>query len=88
VWPVAGRPVPAPTGRHLLALIGEIVVPAAVLVAYPAVTGGLGWRTTLTFPPDLTLTVAVLSGSALAAGLVRLARLGLAGRRLTGTVGP
>lgn len=36
----------------------------------------LGWRTAFTFLPDLTITVAGLSGLALAAGITRLTRIG------------
>jgi CubicO group peptidase (beta-lactamase class C family) len=78
---VIGRPLPASTPRALLPLIGEIALPAAALVAYPALTGGLGWRTALTFLPDLTITVAVLGALALAAGTVRLVRYAVARNR-------
>lgn len=70
----------AATARDLMPLIWEIGVATVLLLAYPAATGGLGWRATFTFVPDLTVVIAVISGLWLATGAVRISRVLLARR--------
>lgn len=42
-----------------------------ILVSYPALIGGLGWRTAFAFLPDLTLSVTVIAGLAVITGTTR-----------------
>ncbi|MGB5756173.1 MAG: serine hydrolase domain-containing protein [Acidimicrobiales bacterium] len=67
----------APTVRRTAPLLGELIVAPLVLLVYPAITGGLGWRAAFTFIPDLSLTVATVAGLAVVTGTIRAVRLGL-----------
>lgn len=60
---------------HVVPFTWELGLAALLLVAYPAATGGLGWRATFSFLPDLTLVVATLSVLWLVTGAARAARL-------------
>lgn len=70
-----GLPATVSTTRAALPLVWELGLAGAVLLLYPSLLGGLGWRATYAFLPDLTLGVAVLAGLALCAGAVRAALL-------------
>ncbi len=61
--------------RRAAPLAWELLVAPLVLIAYPAVAGGLGWRAAFTFVPDLSLAVAAIAGLAVLTGLARLVRL-------------
>lgn len=63
------------TLRHAAPLTWELVVAPLMLLGYPAVTGGLGWRAAFAFVPDLSLAVAVVGGLALLTGIARSFRL-------------
>ena len=64
-----------PTFRRRAPLLGELVVAPLVLLAYPAVTGGLGYPAALEFLPDLTLTVLIVAGLEILIGITRAVRL-------------
>lgn len=64
-----------PTLRRSAPLLGELVVAPLVLLAYPAVTGGLGYPAALESVPDLTLAVLIVAGLEVAIGIVRMTRL-------------
>jgi CubicO group peptidase (beta-lactamase class C family) len=55
-------------------LLWEFGLAVALLLGYPALTGGLGWRATLEFLPDLSLTVLVAAALWLLTGIARLLR--------------
>lgn len=66
----------------LTPLVWELGLASFVLlVAYPSMAGGLGWRATFAFLPDLTIVVAAVSGLWLLTGTVRLAKLAKAAVR-------
>ena len=71
------------TWRASVPLIGQLGLGGLVLLAYPTVTGGLGWSTTAAFVPDLTLTIAVIGGLAVITGAIRLALIIQRFRRAT-----
>lgn len=64
-----------PTVQRTAPLLGELIIAPLVLVAYPAITGGLGWRAAFAFIPDLSLSVATLAGLAVLTGVIRAVRL-------------
>ena len=64
-----------PTVRRTAPLVGELIVAPLVLLIYPGITGGLGWRAAFTFIPDLSLTVASVAGLAVLTGVIRAVRL-------------
>lgn len=59
----------------------ELVLAPLVLIAFPALAGGLGWSAAIRFVPDLSITVAVIAGLAVITGLVRVGHLVLARHR-------
>ena len=61
--------------RRVAPLAWELVVAPLVLVGYPAVAGGLGWRAGFVFVPDLSFAVAAVAGFAVVTGFVRALRL-------------
>lgn len=63
------------TSRRHLQRSGLRRVAPLVLLGYPAVTGGLGWRAAFAFVPDLSFAVAAVAGLVVLAGLVRALRL-------------
>ena len=71
----AGIPSHVGTTRAALPLLWELGLAGAVLLVYPSALGGLGWEATYSFLPDLTLSVVVLAGLAIATGAVRAALL-------------
>lgn len=80
VWHVArlaraGIPSRIGTPRAAAPLVWELGLAGTVLFLYPALLGGLGWSATFAFLPDLTLTVVVVAGLAVLAGVVRTALL-------------
>ncbi|MGD9755384.1 MAG: hypothetical protein AB7W59_30695 [Acidimicrobiia bacterium] len=64
-----------PRAATVAFLVGELIAAPLVLLVYPAITGGLGWRTAFAFVPDLSLTVAAVAGLAMLTGVLRSARL-------------
>ncbi len=60
------------TWRNAAPLLWEVLGAGLLVLAYPGVTGGLGWRAALTFVPDLTLSVLAICALALATGAVRI----------------
>src|SRR5690606_32987273 len=70
-WATAPALAPLPRGLGLAAVV--------LVVAYPAMTGGLGWRATFGFIPDLTIVVVAVCGLWLLTGAARIARLVQAG---------
>ena len=69
--------------RAAAPLVWEIGGAGLLLIGYPILFGGLGWRTTYGVVPDLTIAVAVIAGLALLTGIARLARLVAARREAT-----
>ena len=63
------------TVRRAAPLAWELVVAPLVLVGYPALTGGFGWRAAFAFVPDLSLAVTAVAGLAVLTGLTRVFRL-------------
>jgi CubicO group peptidase (beta-lactamase class C family) len=63
------------TLRQSAPLIWELIIAPLMLIGYPAVAGGLGWRVAFSFVPDLTLTVLAIGGLAVLTGVVRSDRL-------------
>ncbi len=61
--------------RRMAPLAWELIAAPLLLIGYPAVTGGLGWRAAFEVVPDLSLTVLVVAGLAVVTGLARVARL-------------
>jgi hypothetical protein len=53
----------------------ELVLAPLILIGYPAVAGGLGWRAAFEFVPDLSLTVLAVAGLAVLTGLARTVRI-------------
>jgi hypothetical protein len=76
---VARRTV-TPLSRSLASLLAvaplawEFVLAGLLLVLYPSMTGGLGWRGTFGFIPDLTLVIVAVSALWLLTGVARIAR--------------
>ena len=84
VWTIARlitrpRSAMTPTVRRAAPLLGELIAAPLVMLAYPAITGGLGWRAAFAFVPDLSLTVATITGLAVLSGVIRAVRLVRAG---------
>lgn len=80
VWTIARlltrpRASMKPTVRRTAPLLGELIVAPLVLLAYPAITGDLGWAAAFAFVPDLSLTVATVAGLACLTGVIRALRL-------------
>ena len=53
----------------------ELGLASLLLLLYPSVTGGLGWRAAFDFVPDLTLVVLAVSLLWLCTGGLRILRL-------------
>jgi CubicO group peptidase (beta-lactamase class C family) len=63
------------TLRQSSPLLWELIIAPFMLIGYPAVAGGLGWRAAFSFVPDLTLTVLAIGGLAVLTGVIRSDRL-------------
>jgi CubicO group peptidase (beta-lactamase class C family) len=61
--------------RFLAPLLWEVGLGATLLLAFPALAGGLGWRATFSFVPDLSLVVVVVASLWLLTGCARIFRL-------------
>jgi CubicO group peptidase (beta-lactamase class C family) len=66
------RPARGRVRRLVLAAL-QVGLGVLVLVAYPAVTGGLGWGAAFSFVPDLSIAVALVAGLAVVGGLAVVA---------------
>ena len=61
--------------RQIVRAACEIGFGGLALLAYPSLTGGLGWSASFEFLPDLTLTVMILAGLTVISGAVRTSLL-------------
>jgi CubicO group peptidase (beta-lactamase class C family) len=69
------RALPTSMLARTAPLAWELIAAPLILIGYPAITGGLGWRTAFEFLPDLSLAVLVIAGLAILTGLVRAGRI-------------
>lgn len=70
-----GLPASVHAVRAAVPLLWELGLAGAALLLYPSFLGDLGWAATFTFLPDLTVSVVVVAGLAVATGVVRTALL-------------